>query len=275
MSAIIISQRVTHYEVVGRGQPVIFLHSWLGSWRAWMPTMEAIADRYRAFALDFWGFGESAAARESSLDAYAAQLLALIDTLGIQTPHLVGHGLGGVVAIRAASAYPERFSRIVVAGTPVIGSALRGSFQPGGLRRLLQRDPVTAPWARLVREAAAGDPAFDDLLADVEATAPESLASAVEAITATDLRPALQRLRRPLLAIYGGRDRLLSREHAQAIEAESRGPRHVLMLDGSGHFPFLDQPAQFTRALLEFLGGERPVTPKQMWKRRVSRREFL
>ena len=60
MSATHLNNRLVHYEVVGRrGQPVIFLHSWLGSWRYWLPTMDAISDRYRSYALDFWGFGES------------------------------------------------------------------------------------------------------------------------------------------------------------------------------------------------------------------------
>ncbi|MCL6543573.1 MAG: alpha/beta hydrolase, partial [Roseiflexus sp.] len=60
MSAIHIDNRLVHYEVVGRrGAPVIFLHSWLGSWRYWLPTMEHASERYRTFALDFWGFGES------------------------------------------------------------------------------------------------------------------------------------------------------------------------------------------------------------------------
>ena len=59
MSATFVNQRMVHYEVFGRGQPVIFLHSWLGSWRYWVPSMEMISDRFRAYAMDFWGFGES------------------------------------------------------------------------------------------------------------------------------------------------------------------------------------------------------------------------
>lgn len=56
MSAIHIDNRLVHYEVVGRrGAPMIFLHSWLGSWRYWLPTMEHVSERYRTFAIDFWG----------------------------------------------------------------------------------------------------------------------------------------------------------------------------------------------------------------------------
>ena len=59
MSAIVIENSLVHYEVIGRGKPIIFLHGWLGSWRYWMGTMEALARRYRCYALDFWGFGDS------------------------------------------------------------------------------------------------------------------------------------------------------------------------------------------------------------------------
>ncbi|HET9433568.1 MAG TPA: alpha/beta fold hydrolase, partial [Chitinophagaceae bacterium] len=59
MSALIIDGDVVHYEAFGRGKPVLFIHGWLGSWRYWVPTMQAISDKYRAYALDLWGFGDS------------------------------------------------------------------------------------------------------------------------------------------------------------------------------------------------------------------------
>lgn len=60
MSALIVEDEVVHYEVLGRGRPVIFIHSWLGSWRYWNPTMQAINSGYRTYALGLWGFGDSA-----------------------------------------------------------------------------------------------------------------------------------------------------------------------------------------------------------------------
>jgi 3-oxoadipate enol-lactonase len=275
MSAIVDNGRLLHYEAIGYGPPVLFLHSWLGSWRVWMPTMEAISDRYRAIALDFWGFGDSVGYDGPiSIDGYVEQVLGFIEALSIQAPHLVGHGLGGVVALRAASVAPERFSRIITSGTPIVGALLRRSIHPQGLTRLLSRDPVSALWKRLVQEAAAGDAAFDDVLADIEATGPRTLEAVVEAISAVDLRAVLARITHPVLAIYGARDRILGLEHAAFFSRATHPERQVVTFDRSGHFPFLDQPAQFNRALLDFLGNQ-PVAPKQMWKRRVSRREFF
>ncbi len=277
MSAIVIQQHLTHYEVIGRGQPILFLHSWLGSWRTWMPAMEMVADRYRAVALDFWGFGDSAAhSQPTRIDDYVEQVLAFLDALGMLPPHIVGHGLGGVVALRAASAYPERFGKVLVTGTPIIGPLLQQVIKPSGLGRLLSRTATTDLWVKLVRQASNGDAAFAEVIEDIEATNPAMLQGILDEITTIDLRPNITRLPQPLLAIYGGRDRILTPEHGQQI-AEAQGTfRQVLVLEKSGHFPFLDQPTQFNRALLEFVGGsDKVIELKEVWKRRVSQREFL
>ena len=59
MSVVLINQEIVHYEVLGRGRPVIFLHSWVGSWRYWIPTLQSASTDYRAYALDMWGFGDT------------------------------------------------------------------------------------------------------------------------------------------------------------------------------------------------------------------------
>lgn len=278
MSAIVLQQHLTHYEVIGRGQPVIFLHSWLGSWRTWMPTMETISDRYRAIALDFWGFGDSAEQKQPlTLDAYVEEVFSFLDALGMRPPHLVGHGLGGVVAVRAASLAPDRFGKVLVTGTPIIGTVLQQVLKPSGLGRLLNRGGSSNDmWVKLVRQAANGDAAFTEIIEDIQATNQATIESIVAEISTIDLRPNIAQLAQPLLAIYGARDKLLTAEHGQQI-AEAQGTfRQVLTLDKSGHFPFLDQPTQFNRALLEFLGGsDKVIELKEVWKRRVSQREFL
>jgi len=55
MSAVVLDGGIVHYEAFGRGKPILFLHGWLGSWRYWMPTMEAVSDKNRTYALDLWG----------------------------------------------------------------------------------------------------------------------------------------------------------------------------------------------------------------------------
>jgi 3-oxoadipate enol-lactonase len=277
MSAIVLHQQVTHYEIIGRGQPVVFLHSWLGSWRTWMPMMEMISDRYRAIALDFSGFGDSAQRSEPpTIDRYVEQLLAFVDALGMLPPHLVGHGLGGIVAVRAARSAPDRFGKIAIAGTPVVGSLMQPTIKPGGLGRLLGKSAGNDTWVRQVRQMSTGDEAYDELLEDIEGTSPALIQALVDAIGTLDLQPTIADLRTPLLAIYGGKDRIVTADHGERITEAHDTFRQVLMLDKSGHFPFIDQPTQFSRALLEFLSGsDKAIELKETWKRRVSQREFL
>ena len=59
MSAVILDQGIVHYEVLGRGRPIIFLHGWVGSWRYWIPVMQAASVSFRAYAIDLWGFGDT------------------------------------------------------------------------------------------------------------------------------------------------------------------------------------------------------------------------
>lgn len=278
MSAIVFQNQLTHYEVIGRGQPVLFLHSWLGSWRTWMPTMEMVGDRYRAIALDFWGFGDSGEyQRPATINDYVDQLTGFVDALGMLPPHIVGHGLGGVVAVRAASAQPQRFGKVLITGTPTIGAALQQVIKPSGLGRLLGRSVASNDlWVKLVRQASNGDDVFAEVIEDIESTNPAMLQTLIDEISTVDLRPQIARLTQPLLAIYGGRDRILTAEHGQQITEAHGTFRQVLTFDKSGHFPFLDQPTQFNRALLEFMGGsDKAIELKDVWKRRVNAREFL
>jgi pimeloyl-ACP methyl ester carboxylesterase len=123
VSAIHLNNRLVHYELVGRrGHPIIFLHSWLGSWRYWLPTMDHISERHRAYALDFWGFGESDRKdSDFSVSEYVNMLFGFMDNMGLTRVNLAGHGLGGMVAIRAASEQPERFGKLMTVNTPILG----------------------------------------------------------------------------------------------------------------------------------------------------------
>ena len=61
MGSLVTDSGVLHFEMIGRGEPLILLHCWIGSWRFWRETMEYLVDNgaYRVYALDFWGIGES------------------------------------------------------------------------------------------------------------------------------------------------------------------------------------------------------------------------
>lgn len=279
MSATHLDNRLVHYEVVGRrGQPIIFLHSWLGSWRYWLPTMDNISDRYRAYALDFWGFGDSDRHDSAfSLSEYVTMLCDFMDNLGLSKVGLVGHGLGGMVAIRAAAEQPERFSKLVTVTTPFQGMPLQAVARPGALSRLLGRSTPSNIWSRLIRQLTVDYPQIlDEIIEDTESLSENVVKRVLESIVESDLRSDLARLEVPMLAIFGEKDTLVAADQAKLLREEHTHLQQVIKLPKSNHFPFLDQPNIFNRMLLDFMASQgSPVEIKTEWRRRVSQLEYI
>ena len=278
MSAIHLNNRLVHYELVGkRGQPIIFLHSWLGSWRYWLPTMDHISERYRAYALDFWGFGESDRRdSEFSVAEYVTMLLGFMDNMGLQRVNLAGHGLGGMVAIRAAGEHPERFGKIMTVSAPING-AQAISVRPGALlSRLFGRSNPTNIWTKMVRQIDMNDAQIkDEIIEDTDSLSETVVERVVSSILNSDLRADLARLELPVLAMYCTHDSIVNHNQADLLRDEHRSLQ-VLKLPRSNHFPFLDQPNVFDRLLLDFLASEgSPVEIKAEWRRRVSQLEYM
>ncbi len=125
MSAITINGDLVHYEVLGRGRPVVLLHSWLGSWRYWVPAMQQLSVKYRTYAVDLWGFGGSGKNKfYYSIDGQVDTLQKFIDRMGIPKAVFVGHGLGAAVAAHFA-VKPESSNivhRLITIAPPLLGT---------------------------------------------------------------------------------------------------------------------------------------------------------
>ncbi|HWQ15251.1 MAG TPA: alpha/beta hydrolase [Roseiflexaceae bacterium] len=279
MSAIYLDNRLVHYELIGRrGPPTLFLHSWLGSWRYWLPTMDHISERYRAYALDFWGFGDSDR-RDSafSLKEYVELLIGFMDNLGLQKVSLVGHGLGGMVAVRAAAQHPERFTKIMAVATPFQGTQLQSVVKPGTLSRILGRSTPNNIWSRLIRQLNVDYPQIlSEIIEDTESLSENLVQRVIGSVLETDLRQDLGQLTVPLLAVFGDRDAIVSPDQARCLQEEHTTLQQVIRLPKSSHFPFLDQPNVFNRLLMDYQASSgTQVEIKTEWRRRVSQLEYI
>lgn len=115
MSALTINDRLLHYEVIGKGKPVLFLHNFIGSWRYWMGTMQSLSSKFRCYAFDLWGMGDS----DKSSDLYSLNQLTstieiYLDEMGIPRTAIIGHGFGGILANAYAIKNPQRVERMVL-----------------------------------------------------------------------------------------------------------------------------------------------------------------
>jgi pimeloyl-ACP methyl ester carboxylesterase len=258
VSSFTTAQGIVHYEVYGRGRPVILLHGWLGSWGLWQETMAILGKTYRTYALDFWGFGESGKKR----DSYAVQdFVSLVDQfmehLGIEQAPLVGHSMGGTVSLSVAIQYPQRVRKVVVVGSPIVGSSL------SLLLKLFGRRPVAYLifhnlWGlrlgfRLLSPFYTRDPRWPDMMArDLSDTTLESFLLSIASLRETDLRPQLSQIKIPAMGIFGNKDIVVNPEQWKPMLAGIPHSR-IERFPQAGHFPMLDEPQRFQEILRDFL----------------------
>ncbi len=128
MSAFAVGSDLIHYEVLGRGRQVVFVHGWIGSWRYWIPTLQQLQAKYRVYALDLYGFGDTAKnANKYTLEHQIELLADFMRELGMPKAAFVGHGLGALVVAEFARRYPDRVPRLMLIDAPL--------FDPGDLDR--------------------------------------------------------------------------------------------------------------------------------------------
>jgi pimeloyl-ACP methyl ester carboxylesterase len=262
VSSIVTDQGIVHYEAYGRGQPVILLHGWLGSWGYWLKTMEALKDQYRCYALDFWGFGESGKRRSS----YAViDFVSLVDQfmtrLGIEAAPIVGHSMGGTVAMALALAKPERVQRIIVVGSPIDGNSLNIFLRLAGkpwIASIVWHSPTALQFGiKLFSPFIVKDwPEWYKMITrDLSSTTLEAFFKSIGALHRTDLRQQLPLITAPVMGIYGVGDNVVEPSQANIITNKAVLSR-IKMMSGSRHFPMLDEPQAFIHQLADFLSFE-------------------
>ncbi|MPZ26724.1 MAG: alpha/beta fold hydrolase [Micromonosporaceae bacterium] len=116
---------LVHYVELGAGDPLVLLHQTPRSWDEFRELMPLLADRHRVIAPDLIGFGASERIADHSIERYAGSVVALLDALDLPQVDLLGHQMGGIVAVEVSARVPERVRRMVLSGTPYVDEAFR------------------------------------------------------------------------------------------------------------------------------------------------------
>jgi pimeloyl-ACP methyl ester carboxylesterase len=263
LSSITTDQGIVHYEVFGRGRPVILLHGWLGSWGLWQETMACLGRSYRTYALDFWGFGESGKKRDTyAVQDFVSLVTQFMDQLGIARAPLVGHSMGGTVSLSVAIQDPDRVSSITVIGSPVVGTSLSLLLKLFG-RRAIARLVYHNLWMfqhsyRLLAPFYCRDPRWADMMdRDISKLTLESFLMSIASLRCTDLRPALGQVPVPVMGMYGQRDIVVSPRQWKPLN-EGIPHARVEIFPKAGHFIMLDEPKAFMDILQNFLDHPGP-----------------
>ena len=232
------------YAVFGEGQPVIMLHGGLGNSSYWGNQVPELAGHYKVIVMDSRGHGRSTRNQEPyGYDLMASDVVGLLDYLKIDKAALVGWSDGAILGLDIAMHHPERLSKLF---------AFAANSDTAGVADISASPVFNAYIERAGKEYAAlsATPtefdSFVDQISKMWATQPNWTADDLKAITV------------PTWIVDGDRDEAIKRENTEFMAANIPNAG-LLILPNVSHFAFLQDPKQFTDAVLHFM----EVTPGQ------------
>jgi pimeloyl-ACP methyl ester carboxylesterase len=259
VSSIVTDQGIVHYEAYGRGAPVILLHGWINSWDVWRDTMLAIPDlgRYKVYALDFWGFGESAKKETPpfQIQSYAEMVSQFMEIMGIMGAPVLGHSMGGTVTLTLALKDPQRVQKAAIVGSPINGNSLNLFLKLSGvswIAHLAWSVPIIKQMVMWIVLAGDSSRVRKMIFRDISKTNTESFFRSIGDLHRTDLRGRLGKLGIPALGVFGVHDNIVNPNQSQLL-AKCVPQAQIEMMEASRHFPMLDEPERFIEIVEKFL----------------------
>lgn len=244
--------------------PLIFLHGFSFDVRSWAAQVERFGTRYRTIAYDLRGFGRSRAEGGAPF-SHVDDLAALIDTLGIDRPILVGLSLGGNIALSYALAHPGKASGLLLASPGLPGHAWRGERPSDVAATVAQREGIAkakAYWLGHPLLASLADneearSAVHEMVADYDGAHWTHPHMVMPPAPAAD---RLHELRLPLLVVSGTLDLDEYRLIARKIAEGAPGAHHI-EFDGAGHVVNIEAPMAFNEALERLIDETVAIAP--------------
>jgi len=281
------------YVRAGSGPALLLLHGIGNNCQTWAGVIERLAESHTVVAPDLLGHGDSDKPRgDYSIAAYANGMRDLLSVLDIEKATVVGHSLGGGIALQFAYQFPERCERIALVGSgglgPELSAGLRAATLPGAELVLTALTGVSGPlrmgfaavhrvgqvagWRRVRDLAEAGDALL--ALKNVEArraflrTLRGVADTHGQAVTALDRLYLANSI--PMLVVWGSRDPIVPALHAETVRTLVPTAR-VEVFQGAGHWPHLDDPDRFCDVLLDFVSSTEPAQHDlDSWRRLLA-----
>jgi pimeloyl-ACP methyl ester carboxylesterase len=243
-----------HYAECGTGEPVLMLHQTPRSWTEYLDVLPLVGDGYRAIAMDTLGFGASAKPEgPHSIERFADAAEALVDALGLDRFHLVGHHTGGVIAVELAARLGDRVTSLLLSATPFIDEEKRRTV--GERKQVDHVDPqpdgshLVQLWNRRRGFYGEGEEAALNRFMVDALTVLDRVEEGHVAVRRFVMEPRLARITARTLAVCASGDHysLPSLEKfAETLGCETR------ILPG-GHVPVLEQlPDEFSKVVREW-----------------------
>jgi pimeloyl-ACP methyl ester carboxylesterase len=256
------------YRVIGGGPPVVLVHGWLSSSRIWDDIAYRLAQRFTVYTLDLTGFGES----DKPLQGYGIRngsrlLYAFCAHFGLTRASIVGHDLGGDIAVKLAADHPDVAGRLVLVGTPAsddqidLPTPLWLATLPviGPIFYMLGRvaRPVRSLWTRpfVAESEDLPEETVEDAGRSTPAAAARTLGVARRELSGGRLARQARMIRVPILVVTGEEDQIVDPQSA-AIWARGGDQVEVVLLENCGHLPMVERTSEFNAHVLAFLTGD-------------------
>jgi pyruvate dehydrogenase E2 component (dihydrolipoamide acetyltransferase) len=242
---------------VGAGQDgdvVLLVHGYGGDRNSWLFLQEPLAARHRVYALDLPGHGTSSKdVGDGSVAILADAVLGVLDAIGAERAHLVGHSLGGAVAVAATARDPRRIGSLTLIAPAGFGPAVNSGFLRGFAGAETRRELKPLIGQLFADDHLVTRQVIDDLLAykrldGVEAALHALLGTLLDGDKQrTDSTAALAAIGAvPVTVVWGSADRIIP-----PAQAESVAGAVCHLLDGTGHMPHMERPAEVQAAIEE------------------------
>ena len=237
------------------GDVVLLVHGYGGDRNSWLFLQEPLAARYQVYALDLPGHGTSAKdVGEGSLSVLADAVTGVLDALGAERAHLVGHSMGGAVALAAAARDPARIASLTLIAPSGFGPEINAGYLRGFADAQTRRELKAVIGQLFDDEGLVTRQLVDDLLAYKRL---DGVDEALHALADTLLDGEAQRGdsaatlaaiggAAPVTVIWGRADRIIPAAQAESVAG---AVRHLI--DGAGHMPQMERPAEVQTAIEE------------------------
>jgi aminoacrylate hydrolase len=263
MARVSIGDAELYYEETGRGEPLLLVPGLSGRGSFWAAQVSDLARDFRVIVHDHRGTARSTHSRiRYSIEQMAGDVLKLMDALGVESAHLVGHSTGGAIGQALALDHPRRLRSLVLSATWAgpdpyfrrLFEARKGVLLAQGVEAYVRASALyMSPPAWISANDALLDEQHKAALA--EASPVEVTASRIDAILAHDRRARLGEVRLPVLVIVAQDDMITPRFYSDELASRVPGAK-LVVLDGGGHAAPMVSSAAYNAAVGAFLRGQ-------------------
>ena len=252
-------RKISYAGAGDSGDVVLLVHGYGGDRNSWLFLQEPLAARHRVYALDLPGHGTSAKdVGDGSVDLLADAVLGVLDAVGSDRAHLVGHSLGGAVVLAAAARSPGRIASLTLFAPAGFGPSINAGYVRGFAAAQTRRELKPLVGQLFADEQLVTRQVVDDLLAYKRL---DGVDAALAALAETLLDGDEQRIDSaaavralgevvPVTVVWGSADRIIPAEQASSVAAVAPGAA-VRVIDGAGHMPHMERPAEAQAAVEE------------------------